>query len=99
MNRNTASAAELLIADLQELASDKVIMFGENTAGCINFVGNYKYILPKSKIGIALSNIDEREVRQLKNSKFYGETNGFYPDYWGIPDDIFLALNGEMNAK
>lgn len=93
MNRETASAAELLIADFYALANNRVITIGENSAGCVNFMGTYSYYLPKSKIGIRLSSIDERSIKQLDNPKFKGEQTGFYPDYWFPSDDEELINN------
>ncbi len=89
MNKNTSSAAELLIADLYELAGEKVITIGENSAGCVSFMGNYRYMLPNSKIGISLSNVDDRNLKQFKNPKFMGELKGFQPDYWIVENDLY----------
>lgn len=88
INNQTSSAAELFLADLYTIGKERVVTIGENTAGCISLIGNYKYILKNSKIGICLSNIDERSISQLQNPKFKGELKGFFPDYWTINGDI-----------
>jgi len=88
MNKYTASAAELLIFDLYELAGDRVITIGENTAGCVNFTGVFSYTLPNSKISVNLPYIDNRGIKQFENSRFKGELNGFYPDYWVVDKNI-----------
>lgn len=88
VNKNTASASEILILALNKLAKDKVTIIGENTGGCVNFIYPCKYILPNSNIELRLPNTDGRNTILFSDSNFYGEQKGIYPDYWCSNDNI-----------
>lgn len=93
LNKNTSSTAELFLVNLYEIAGDKITTIGENSAGCVEFMGNYRYILPNSKLGICISNTDERFVKELNNPNFRGELNGFFPDFWIISRNVYEYID------
>lgn len=93
-NTTTASAAEYFIAILQYFFSEKVILIGQKTHGAIDFGGTFNYRLPDSDISIGLSSQDLRSLYIMKNnSKWHGDTLGFYPDYWCFINDNELIMN------
>lgn len=93
INKNTSSTAELFLANLYELAGNKITTIGENSAGCVEFMGNYRYILPNSKLDICLSNTDERFLKELDNPNFKGELNGFFPDFWITSRNVYEYID------
>ena len=58
-------------------------MFGQKTAGMLDFGDELDFRLPDSNLVLSLSGCDYRNLTILKNNHhWHGDTEGFYPDYW-----------------
>lgn len=102
-DRNTASASENLIYLAKvTLGNEKVIVIGENSLGCFEYVSVFSYLLPNSRLSINLSS--RRNSMLNLFSQWHGDCYGIYPDYWSIGNDlnetIFLVTkDNEMKLK
>lgn len=86
-NTETCSTAELFIAALHYLLGEQVVIFGQKTAGMLDFADELDYRLPDSNLVLHLSSCDLRNLKILKNNPhWHGDTEGFYPDYWCFSD-------------
>ena len=102
-DRNTASASENLIYLAKvTLGNEKVIVIGENSLGCFEYVTVFSYLLPNSRLSINLSS--RRNSMLNLFPQWHGDCYGIYPDYWSIGNDlnetIFLVTkDNEMKLK
>ncbi len=63
------------------------MIFGQKTAGMLDFADELDYRLPDSNLVLHLSSCDLRNLKILKNNlHWHGDTEGFYPDYWCFSD-------------
>ena len=84
------------------LGNEKVIVIGENSLGCFEYVSVFSYLLPNSRLSINLSS--RRNSMLNLFSQWHGDCYGIYPDYWSIGNDlnetIFLVTkDNEMKLK
>ena len=98
VDKQSASVSEDLIFNAKRfLGSDKVIVIGENTAGCCTYMDICKYVLPNSKISLQLG--AQKDLLPSLSPNWHGEGIGFYPDYWTTGQDlnetIFLVTQDE----
>ena len=98
VDKQSASVSESLIFKAKKvLGSNRVIVIGENTAGCHTYMDVCKYILPNSKISLKLG--AQKDLLPSLSSNWHGEGIGFYPDYWSTSQDlnetIFLVTQDE----
>lgn len=93
INPLTCSAAEDFILQLKRLFGQNVIIIGQNSNGCLDFIDPYKFSLPNSKIQIKLSTTDFRKSKLLTEECWNGDTCGVFPDYWCEPKDIITVLS------
>ena len=79
----TGSSAETFISVMKNLFKDKVILAGQNTAGCLDYANVHTFVLPDSRLRIMLSQTDFTQTPMLQpESGWHGDSQGFFPDYW-----------------
>ena len=79
----TGSSAETFISVMKNLFKDKVILAGQNTAGCLDYANVHTFVLPDSRLRIMLSQTDFTQTPMLQpESCWHGDSQGFFPDYW-----------------
>ena len=98
VDKQSASVSESLIFKAKKvLGSNRVIVIGENTAGCHTYMDVCKYILPNSKISLKLG--AQKDILFTLTPEWHGEGVGIYPDYWSSGEDlnetIFLVTHDE----
>ncbi len=103
MDEGSGSAAENTIAYSFIESKDNIVLVGMNTSGCIDFGNVYTYELPNSKVKMHLAGSDLRRVPVFsQNPHWYGDTKGFYPDYWaGNAEvlDTLVSLTGDAELR
>lgn len=98
-DRNSASAAEALVASAALFCKSKAVTIGENTVGCITYCNPVSYSLPKSGIEAFIPATKFFNPMNYDNPYFHGETKGFYPDYWSTNPDLLKTLINLTNDK
>lgn len=93
INPLTCSAPEDFILQLKRLFGQNVIIIGQNSYGCLDFIDPYNYFLPNSKVQLRLCATDFRESKLLTEECWHGDTWGVFPDYWCEPKDIITVLS------
>lgn len=93
MNNKTASAAEMGIACAYLLGEKNVVLIGENSNGCADYAEPRTYLLPNSKIEITLCSAEFKKCSLLQNNRnYFGDSFGFFPDYWTTYDELNETL-------
>ena len=80
-NNATRSAAELIILYLR--GHEKVTVFGENSAGAVDYLDIFTYKLPVSKFVLWVATVK----RYLSSSNDKLDSDGLIPNI-SIPDDV-----------
>lgn len=93
MDSKTASAAEYGIATSYLINKEKVILVGNKTFGAMSSGSYYSYTLPNSRIEVNLATVNhENETLFRLNTRWHGDTEGFFPDYFADNDTINETL-------
>lgn len=92
MNSNTASASEYTIGLLGLVPECDVTLIGSRTVGAVEYVGSVPFPLPKSGLRMYLGIRYGAPPFITDDDHFYGEGEGFYPDWWVSNDQILNTL-------
>lgn len=97
-NQWTSSSCEYSMAIAYCINKDKVIQVGSNTKGVLLTSNPKSFTLPNSKIEIKIPMKTYKYSNLYNNlNDFYGETKGFYPQYWVSNDKLLESLSLLLN--
>lgn len=102
MDEDTASASEYAIGLLGLVPDADVTLIGSRTYGSVSYYDLHRYPLPKSGLYLRLATIDGAPPYITDDDHFFGEGEGFRPDWWVSNDQLLntlIQLTGDQSLS